>query len=194
METNRQNMEHFEIDGPGHRFYTAFRELYAASFPLFEQRTEEQQLRAFAGNRYRLVGYGTDGAFVGFLSYWEFEDYRYIEHFAISPARRGQGYGGGILRDFVRSSAKIVLLEIDPVVDAVSGARLRFYRGCGFYENPYPHRHPPYREGYGAHPLVVLTTQRELTGGEYAAFCRDLAGVVMAAGRPAGVVPAPETE
>lgn len=37
----------------------------------------------------------------------------------------------------------MVLLEIDPVVDAVSEARLGFYKKCGFLENPYPHVHPP---------------------------------------------------
>ena len=66
-----------------------------------------------------------------------FGSYRYIEHFAVHQGLRGRGYGSEILNAFLRSTSKIVLLEIDPFVDSVSRARLRFYRKCGFHENPF---------------------------------------------------------
>lgn len=87
--------------------------------------------------RLSLVGYSEGDMFVGFISYWEFGSYRYIEHFAVHQGLRGRGYGSEILNAFLRSTSKIVLLEIDPIVDSVSRARLRFYRKCGFHENPF---------------------------------------------------------
>ena len=120
--------------------------------------------------------------FVGFISYWEFSSYRYIEHFAVHQGLRGRGYGSEILNAFLRSTSKIVLLEIDPVVDSVSRARLRFYRKCGFHENPFAHTHPPYREGYPPHSLVVLTSPRSITENEYRIFSTDLTEVVMQQG------------
>lgn len=172
-------MRNINIQDLGHPLYKEFKGLYACSFPLFEQRTEEQQRTAFDNPSYHLVAYEANEILVGFISYWEFDDYLYIEHFAINARMRGKGYGSDILRSFIRSTEKIILLEIDPVTDNVSEARLSFYKTCGFHENPYSHKHPPYRAEYQPHPLVVLTTQRTISEQEYQTFNRDLHAVVM---------------
>ena len=64
--------------------------------PIFEQRTQEQQEKAFSCADYHLVGYSEGDMFVGFISYWEFGSYRYIEHFAVHQGLRGRGYGSEI--------------------------------------------------------------------------------------------------
>ncbi len=172
-------MEKIKIDSTEHPLYTAFKEVYAGSFPVFEQRTEAQQRAAFKDAAYRLTAYTENGALTGFIAYWIFGDYVYIEHFAMSPAVRGKGYGSRILNDFISGTPRTVLLEIDPVTDTVSAARLRFYERCGFHTNEYRHIHPPYREGYAGHPLVVLSSGRPLTPDEYAQFARYLTETVM---------------
>lgn len=52
-----------------------------------------------------------------------------------------------------------MLLEIDPLVDDIARASLRFYQHCGFVQNNFEHRHPPYRKDFQAHKLIVLTTK-----------------------------------
>ena len=175
-------MNYIDIDSSQHELYDSWRKLYTVSFPIFEQRMQEQQEKAFSCADYHLVGYSEGDMFVGFISYWEFSSYRYIEHFAVHQGLRGRGYGSEILNAFLRSTSKVVLLEIDPVVDSVSRARLRFYRKCGFHENPFAHTHPPYREGYPPHSLVVLTSPRSITENEYRIFSTDLTEVVMQQG------------
>ena len=172
-------MKHINIHNSSHPLYEAFETLYASSFPVFEQRTREQQEAAFSNVNYHLSGYEANDTFVGFISYWEFDDYLYIEHFAINTHIRGKGYGSDLLRRFIQSTDKIVLLEIDPINDSVSEARLRFYKKCGFYENPYPHKHPSYRSEYRPHPLIVLTTQQSISEKEYQTFNHDLGNTVM---------------
>lgn len=172
-------MEMIRIDSTEHPLYAAFKEVYTGSFPVFEQRTEAQQRAAFKDAAYRLTAYTENGTLTGFIAYWIFEDYMYIEHFAMSPALRGNGYGSRALNDFISGNPRTVLLEIDPVTDAVSAARLRFYERCGFCTNEYRHIHPPYREGYAGHPLVVLSSRRTITPHEYAQFARYLAETVM---------------
>lgn len=172
-------MEQTVISNTSHRLYKAFAELYAVSFPIFEQRTAVQQEEAFGSVEYKLTGYEEGGALVGFIACWEFERYVYIEHFAVDTGLRGAGYGTRILQSFIRNTDKTVLLEIDPITDDVSAARLRFYKRCGFCENVYPHRHPAYRDGYRPHSLIVLTTNRQIAEDEYDAFRRDLYEVVM---------------
>ena len=172
-------IQEIDIQSAKDRLYGDFKVLYSSSFPIFEQRTEEQQAWAFEQAGYHLAGYTEKGKWIGFISYWEFDTYIYIEHFAIDATLRGQGYGSRVLRMFVEQKGKTVVLEIDPIVDEVSTARLRFYTHCGFQTNPYRHRHPAYREGYQPHPLVVLTAPVAISEKEYLRFYRDLCDKVM---------------
>ena len=172
-------MDKIIINSAGLAYYGMLRDLYMISFPVFEQRTDEQQDDAFSCLNYHLNAYAEDGCFIGFISYWEFSDYIYIEHFAINQSLRGKGHGYRILQRFISEASKMVLLEIDPITDEVSEARLRFYKRCGFHKNPYPHIHPPYRSGCKGHSLLVLTTEREITESEYRLFNKELTDVVM---------------
>ncbi len=70
-----------------------------------------------------IIGYCSEGSFIGFISFWEFKDYLYIEHFAINNEIRGKGYGSTILNKFIKSTPKTILLEIDPIIDDISNAR-----------------------------------------------------------------------
>ena len=168
-----------DILNMNNELYNQFKTLYSSSFPIFEQRTQEQQAWAFEQAEYHLSGYTDEGKWIGFISYWEFDSYIYIEHFAIDSGLRGQGYGSKVLKAFVEQKGKVILLEIDPIVDDVSAARLRFYTHCGFHTNPYPHRHPAYREGCQPHPLVVLTAPQSISEAEYQRFYDDLCRMVM---------------
>ena len=153
--------------------------MYCISFPIFEQRSTLQQVEAFQNERYKLLAFTENDVFLGFISYWEFDTYRYVEHFAVNTDLRGKGYGSNLLRTFIQSTDKIVLLEIDPITDSISEARLRFYKRCGFSENPYPHKHPAYRSEYQPHSLIVLTTKGEISKDEYQKFNLDLNRTVM---------------
>lgn len=159
--------------------YASFRSLYQGSFPIFEQRTESEQLAAFSDSHYRLIVYREKETLAAFIDVWDFDSYIYIEHFAVNPLLRGQGLGTQLLKEFIENSQKIVLLEIDPLVDEVSRARLRFYERCGFYVNPFEHQHPPYRKEFDPHRLIVLTTQRTISKEEYLRFNDDLKSIVM---------------
>lgn len=157
-------------------------EIVYCQFPYFRAADARAAGKAFSCADYHLVGY-SEGICLSDLSpIGSLAVYRYIEHFAVHQGLRGRGYGSEILNAFLRSTSKIVLLEIDPIVDSVSRARLRFYRKCGFHENPFAHTHPPYREGYPPHSLVVLTSPRSITENEYRIFSTDLTEVVMQQG------------
>lgn len=172
-------METIIINHSKHPLYPVFKELYGISFPIFEQRTEAQQEKAFSSLQYRLVTYQENDAFIGFISYWEFPTYIYVEHLAVNQTIRGKGYGSLVLNKFIADNQKIVLLEIEPVIDEVSAARLRFYQKCGFHENGYKHIHPPYRAEFKGHSLVILTTERPISEDEYNQFNDDLTQIVM---------------
>ena len=172
-------MRRIEIKSSEDERFEKFRRLYGSSFPIFEQRTSGQQEYAFGCSQYHLSEYWDDDIFVGFISNWEFDRQIYIEHLAVDTTLRGKGYGSRMLDSFVASTPKTVILEIDPVVDDISRARLRFYESCGSRRNGFRHRHPAYREGYQPHPLVVLSSGRQIPPDEYEEFSRNLKEIVM---------------
>lgn len=152
--------------------------LYATAFPVHEQRSLAHQRVAFAAPDYHFDVIEDDGRFVGILLYWDTPEYLYVEHFAIDAGLRGQQYGSRALA-YLCGQGKPVILEIDPPVDDVAIRRQRFYEHLGFVANPYPHVHPPYRDGLSGHSLVIMSYPAAIDEALYDTFLRHLTVTVM---------------
>lgn len=172
-------MRFVRLTSAGDPRYARAMELYAASFPLHEQRSARSQAAILATEEYRFNLLYDGEKFVGILLCWETEAFFYVEHFCIFPALRNQNYGRKAL-DLLAGQGKPVILEIDPPEDEVSERRKGFYERCGYRVNPYPHIHPPYRGAWQGHPLVVLSRPAPLTPEQYRGFDLYLHNQVMA--------------
>ena len=168
-----------EIRSASDPLYADVAASYAASFPINEQRTPEQQAEAFADTRYRLLAWHDGKSLIAFMGCWTLSQCLYVEHFAVEQTQRGKGTGSAPLSRFCRETATTIILEIDPPDDDISRRRLRFYERIGFRHNGFSHLHPPYRQGFTAHSLHIMSYPRLLTDSEYAAFCTGLTHTVM---------------
>ena len=83
---------------------------------------------------------------LGLLTTWEFADFIYIEHFAISPTLRSQGYGSEALKAFIHEQCKPLVLEAEPPTDEMTRRRIRFYERIGLTLYDYPYTQPAYTE------------------------------------------------
>lgn len=81
------------IPSPNHPLYADAMVLYGISFPAHEQRETPSQTAILTHPDYHFTAILDGSAFVGDMLYWETPDFRYIEHFCILPALRGQRYG-----------------------------------------------------------------------------------------------------
>ena len=81
---------------------------------------------------------------LGLLTTWHFEDFIYIEHFAIDPTLRSQGYGSEALKAFIHEHGKPIVLEAEPPTDAFSIRRIRFYERIGLTLYDFPYMQPAY--------------------------------------------------
>ena len=70
--------------------------------------------------------------FLGFMSYWVFEGYTYIEHFAVEPEHRGRNIGRLMLGHLFKEVSPDVLIEVEKPDDDDSRRRISFYEKCGF--------------------------------------------------------------
>jgi lysozyme len=133
-----------------HSEASLFLKLYELSFPEEERRlyANENDLEDFRKRNNELFHiltiYNNDTA-VGFLTYWTFTDYLYIEHFFINPDYRGKGLGGEMLDKFTQAADRGVILETECPNNDVSKRRIAFYKRHGFkLHNEIEYRQPPY--------------------------------------------------
>ncbi|MEL7588502.1 MAG: GNAT family N-acetyltransferase [Prolixibacteraceae bacterium] len=120
--------------------------LYADSFP-FEERRSEDQLKGMIGHdKMSLIGLHAGEQLVGFLIWWDFVSFGYIEHLAIFPELRGRNTGAEALKQ-IRTKAPKTLLEAEKPDNKMSERRIGFYRRNGFDVVEPHYLQPPYRKG-----------------------------------------------
>ncbi|WP_297635974.1 GNAT family N-acetyltransferase [uncultured Clostridium sp.] len=171
-------MKFIKIKNKEDKYFKEAMELYKTSFPVFEQRTLDKQIEVLENKEYNFAIICDDENLMGILFYWEYDNFRYIEHFAIKKDLRGKSYGSKILKIFCESE-KETILEIDPPIDDISIKRLKFYSKLGFKLGEFNHIHPPYRKEYQGHKLKIMSFNENLSKEEYEEFNRYLKEEVM---------------
>ena len=138
--------------------FDALFSLMEKSFPADEHRGRTAQRALFADSDYAVYGI-KDGADVkAFISTWRFDDFVYIEHFAVNPSCRNNGVGKKMLNDLIERLGKPVCLEVEPPVNGITRRRIGFYERNGFFLNTYPYEQPPMAAGKKALKMYVMTS------------------------------------
>ena len=149
-----------------------FDQIYAlmeTSFPLEEYRPYPEQKALLSRPAYGLYAARDDreGNLLGFAAVWEWEDFAFIEHIAVSPHYRNGGLGGKLLDQVVALLGKPVCLEVEPPDGGMASRRIGFYQRHGFFLNPYPYIQPSISQGRNPIPLQIMTYGREISEGEF---------------------------
>ncbi len=152
--------------------------LYEAAFPAEERRTLACQRVAMAqAGNFRCLRLVQGGEFAGIAFYWQTEAFIYVEHLAVCPQRRGQGIGHSALELLCRQGLPLIL-EIEPVEDAATERRWRFYRSAGFLQLPFHHLQPVYRRGDAPMRLTLLSYPHAMSEAEVEVYEQFMSGVV----------------
>lgn len=155
-------------------------DIYLKSFPLTERRSFANIKASMQTGNCKVVTYHENGVVIGFILYWEYEEFIYIEFFATNPDRRNSGNGSVILRDFVAEhGAKPLILEIDEMNDEISKRRCGFYQREGFVLNHFVHRPSAYNDMSVNLNMHIMTYGKEITEKQYKDFNRLLTSKIM---------------
>lgn len=137
--------------------------LYNGSFPPAERRkfTCVETLLEKETVPFRIIAATEDGELFGFLSYWDFETFRYIEHFAVDVNKRGNGIGSGLLSHFIDKCGKTpIVLEVELPEAYDARRRVDFYmRHCFIIWKRLDYMQPPYEEGGESVEMKLMTLQ-----------------------------------
>jgi GNAT superfamily N-acetyltransferase len=98
-----------------------------------------------------------DKEIIGFLTDWKFENFIYIEHFAVSSNARGGGIGNFILQNYLDQVSLPVVLEVEKPEDEISKKRIVFYERLGFKYWDLPYIQPAYGKGKKPIPMDLMT-------------------------------------
>ena len=117
--------------------YPSFLKLYNESFPPDERRElkDEEHLANFIkmkGGKFNAFAAKDGDLFLAFLSYWTFEGYTYIEHFAVVPEHRGKRIGALMLNHLFKEVSPNVLIEVEKPEGEEQKRRIKFYERNGF--------------------------------------------------------------
>lgn len=133
------------------------RDLFESAFPEVERPDFDKLKRRDKRFHFLVATTADDDQPVGILSYWDFEDYTYVEHFAIDEALRGQGLGKAVFLNFMSQRTGQVLLEVELPHDEVSEHRIEFYATMGFDSNPQAYEQPSYHNDNSRVPMLIMS-------------------------------------
>lgn len=139
--------------------------IYLCSFPTEERRPEGEWWTLIGSRKcplelMRIVG--PDDVTVGFISFWEFPGFVYLEHFAVDSRYRCGGTGSAALKTFLDQTDLPVVLEVErPGANDMADRRIGFYSRMGFRpEKDFDYVQPPYAPGLPSVPLMLMTSRR----------------------------------
>lgn len=140
-----------------HPLWNEISELYIQTFPVNERRDPDELVNIQGSEGYwlELIKFNEDWA--GFIEYWDFKEFLFIEHLAIVPQKRNNGLGQAVLLQFISGNFKPVLLEAEIPLDEISHRRIKFYERCGFKPVNVDYTQPPYYPGKASVPLLLLS-------------------------------------
>ncbi len=138
-------------------YYRFMEDLIVQSFPPEEYRrlTELQIFTDKKGDFHNNVVLDGDNM-IGIITYWDFEDFCYVEHFAIHPKVRNNGYGSKVLDCICRKLSTPLVLEVEIPDNEIARRRIEFYKRNGFTLWDREYFQPPYRQGDSFLPMRIM--------------------------------------
>lgn len=142
-------------------------EIMQDSFPVDERRNRAGQEYILSHPCYQLYGCRKNGGLAAFFAVWEFEEFSFVEHFAVAREYRNGGIGAALLQQLLETIKKPVVLEVEPPERELQRRRIGFYERNGFRQNPYAYIQPAMSEEGRAIPLKLLSTPEKLGETEF---------------------------
>lgn len=138
------------------------------SFPTDEYRPYAEQKALLKNEKYKLFVFKNDvDRIIAFIALWNFNDFVFVEHFAVDSTFRNRGCGSLVLNEVKNKTEKLICLEVEPPETEISKRRVEFYKRNGFFLNNYPYMQPPISKGKSMIPLMIMTSNRSINVNEF---------------------------
>lgn len=136
-------------------WFNKFWELYSSAFPADERRSLDHQKEVFDNPLYFAEPIFNKNEWAGFITWWKFPKFIYVEYFAIDKKFRNKGLGQSFLKSFTEKHHSIVL-EVEIPNDKLSKRRVNFYKRLGFKLMDNQYLQPAYDSSKQPVPLKIM--------------------------------------
>lgn len=142
--------------------------LYEESFPQDERRPTRQWLHFNNSLKpFDIYEVLAEQEFLGIISVWLFDDFAYVEHFAIKAQNRGKGWGSSVIKSLRNRITCPIVIEVEPPADNVSRKRISFYERNGFHISNKKYLQPPYASGLKFIELKIMSTDAQFLSEKF---------------------------
>lgn len=143
------------------------KDLYEQNFPIEERREFSLVLDIYKTDLLSLNLIYDNETMVGILNYWDFNDFLYIEHLAVSEQYRNRKIASKVLEQ-LNTQNKLIVLEVELPRDELSKRRIDFYQRNSFSIQPFTYFQPPYRKGEERIKMhIMANTQKPINKVKY---------------------------
>ncbi len=157
------------LNSKNKKFYKRALELYENSFPFCERRDIPNHEIALTYSDYHFDFIIKDNKFIGIMLYWETNEFIFLEHFAILPSLRNNGFGQSAL-SLLKEKNKTIILEIEPPIDDLTLRRLNFYKRNDFNLTNHNHIQLKYHKNDADLILNIMSYPTTINEEEYLSF------------------------
>jgi len=121
--------------------------LYVEAFPPVERR-DIDQLKYLIEGQPKMYFNAIEEAdeLCGLFVYWNFDSFRYLEHFAIFPEKRNRKIGEQVLDYAAQHIKGPRIFEVEPAVHETTARRINYYRRNGYEILERDYIQPSYRQ------------------------------------------------
>lgn len=164
-------MDELSFNGFHYSDFDNFFKLMKEAFPSIERRSYEDQKKLLNEESYEIiVNKDKKQNINAFLANWKFNEFNFIEHFAVANDLRGHGLGSSMLKDYLNKSNRLIFLEVELPEDKTSMRRIKFYEKFGFCLNNFYYLQPPMQKEHDFFPLKVMSYPRAVNNSEFIKF------------------------
>ena len=139
------------------------------SFPDDEYRTYDEQKQLLKNPLYTIyvLPHSESKEIIAFIAVWQFGEFAYVEHFAVSSQHRNKNLGSKILNEVAKMLSCPLCLEVELPETDTAKRRIEFYKRNGFFYNGYTYFQPPFHKGKAPIPLAIMTYRESIGRDEF---------------------------
>lgn len=140
------------------------KEIYLSSFPKDEIRNYDlvEQMAGKENFEFFVVYLSEkESQPIGIISLWRFEEFLFIEHFAIEKSLRNKGYGSKIITKVVQDNSLPIIIEVEPPITQKALKRIEFYKKLDFSLLNFYYLQPAYSKTQNPIELRLMTNDKE---------------------------------
>ena len=148
--------------------FDRFYQILSNNFPTKEIKEYNYMKDTFHAGLYQVLTLKDNDQIVGIMSFYQHDDFRFIDYFAIDGSLKGKGMGSKMLQYFINLDDKMVILEVEHPEDGQSKRRIAFYQRNGLYLNDqFEYFVPPVRNLKHRLYFHLMSSKRKINNIEF---------------------------